>query len=145
MRKRLSVIAITAGFALALSACGENRRDNGDQMARSGPAPDQVPPVDLDSSPPPAETMPAPKTTETPADQMAPASDVDVARQIQNSISVDSSLSPNAKSVKVIAKDGVVTLEGPVKDAKEKAAIVAIASGTQGVKRVDDHLEVTKQ
>jgi osmotically-inducible protein OsmY len=43
--------------------------------------------------------------------------------------------------VKIITRDGVVTLRGPVKDAREKATIVAMAKATAGVKRVDDQLE----
>ncbi len=51
-------------------------------------------------------------------------------------------LSVTAKNVKIITANAVVTLRGPVKNDKEKTDIVMIAQGTDGVKRVDNQLEV---
>ncbi len=50
----------------------------------------------------------------------------------------------NAKNVKIITQDGVVTLRGPVKSAEEKAMIASVAQKTGGVKRVDNQLEVER-
>ena len=48
----------------------------------------------------------------------------------------------NAKNVKIITVDGVVTLRGPVKSAAEKAKLASVSKQTAGVKRVDDQLEI---
>jgi len=46
--------------------------------------------------------------------------------------------------VKIIARNGVVTLRGPVKSAAEKSTIATVAGKTDGVKRVDDQLEIQR-
>ena len=46
--------------------------------------------------------------------------------------------------MKIVTVDGVVTLQGPVKSADEKTTIVALTRKVEGVKRVDDQLEVER-
>jgi len=46
------------------------------------------------------------------------------------------------KNVKIITREGVVTLRGPVKTAAEKTQIGTIATETKGVKRVENQLEI---
>ena len=81
----------------------------------------------------------------TPADQGGSAADREVAASIRKAIVEDDSLSTNAHNVKVITKDGVVTLRGPVKSASERASVAAKAQKVAGVKRVDNQLEIEKQ
>lgn len=81
--------------------------------------------------------------TKTPTDQAENEADRVITQTIRQNIVADSSLSTNAKNVKIITVDGVVTLRGPVKSEKEKADIVARAQQVAGVKRVDDQLEIT--
>lgn len=57
-------------------------------------------------------------------------------------MSGNDALSVNGKNVKIITRDGVVTLRGPVKTDKEKAEIASIAKSVDGVKSVDNQLEV---
>jgi osmotically-inducible protein OsmY len=78
----------------------------------------------------------------TPMDQGTSVEDVRVTQTVRQALTKNDQLSINAQNVKVITRDGVVTLRGPVKDAREKARVVAAAKATAGVKRVDDQLEI---
>src|SRR4029453_2582597 len=61
-----------------------------------------------------------------------------IPQKIRKTINSDDSLSTNAKNVKIITNDGIVTLRGPVKSEKEKADIEAKAKQGAGVKNVDN-------
>jgi hyperosmotically inducible protein len=80
----------------------------------------------------------------TSGDQGGSAADRELTANIRKAIVDDDALSMNAHNVKVIAKDGVVTLRGPVKSASEKASVAAKAHKVAGVKRVDNQLEIEK-
>ena len=56
----------------------------------------------------------------------------------------DDALSANGKNIKIIARDGKVTLRGPVKDANEKKAIGDKATMVAGPGNVDNQLEVLR-
>jgi osmotically-inducible protein OsmY len=79
----------------------------------------------------------------TASDQSNDPADVRITREIRQAIVDDDSLSTNAHNVKVITVDGVVTLRGPVDDAEEQARVVSVARGVEGVKRIENQLEVT--
>ena len=49
---------------------------------------------------------------------------------------------PNATNVKIITRDSVVTLRGPVESQQEKTTVETIARKVEGVKRVENQLEV---
>jgi osmotically-inducible protein OsmY len=78
----------------------------------------------------------------TPMDQGTSPQDVRVTQSLRQALTKSDQLSLSGRNVKIITRDGVVTLRGPVKDAREKAAIAATAKATAGVKRVDDQLEI---
>jgi hyperosmotically inducible periplasmic protein len=80
--------------------------------------------------------------TLTPMDQGGSAADRELTAAIRKAIVDDDALSTNAHNVKIVTVGGVVTLRGPVKSPAEKAAVAAKAERTQGVKRVDNQLEV---
>jgi osmotically-inducible protein OsmY len=80
----------------------------------------------------------------TPADQGGSAADRELTANIRKAIVDDDGLSMNAHNVKVITKEGVVTLRGPVKNAAEKTSVAAKAQKVAGVKRVDNQLEIEK-
>jgi hyperosmotically inducible protein len=80
--------------------------------------------------------------TKTAGDQSENEADRTISQNIRKAVTDDDSLSTNAKNVKIITNDGTVTLRGPVKSEKEKAAIEAKAKQVAGVKRVDNQLEV---
>ena len=78
----------------------------------------------------------------TAMDQSSDPADIAVTREIRKRIVDREALSTNAKNVKIITIDGVVTLRGPVDDANERLAIADIAKSTPNVKRVDNQLEI---
>ena len=82
--------------------------------------------------------------TLTPMDQGASKADRTITQQIRKAVVDHDQLSTNAKNVKIITNDGVVTLRGPVKSEAEKSTIASVAQKTGGVKRVDNQLEIER-
>jgi osmotically-inducible protein OsmY len=78
----------------------------------------------------------------TPEDQGGSEVDRGLTQRVRQGVVKDDALSITGKNVKIITQEGVVTLRGPVKTAAEKAQIGAIAAKTDGVKRVDNQLEI---
>jgi hyperosmotically inducible protein len=70
------------------------------------------------------------------------AADRELAKKIRRSITSDSSLSTYAHNIKVIVRDGVVTLKGPVHSEEEKNAIGAKAAQITGADKVQNELVV---
>jgi hyperosmotically inducible periplasmic protein len=75
-------------------------------------------------------------------DQPQNKQDLELASNIRKAVVSDSSLSVNARNVKIIASNGIVTLRGPVKSQEEKAAIEAKAKSVAGVTSVNNLIEV---
>jgi hyperosmotically inducible periplasmic protein len=75
--------------------------------------------------------------------QKETAADRDLSRKIRQSISKDKSLSTYAHNIKVIAREGMVTLKGPVHTEDEKQAIGVKANEIAGSDKVDYQLTVT--
>jgi hyperosmotically inducible protein len=82
--------------------------------------------------------------TLTPEDQKENESDIKITADIRQAIIKDKSLSVNAQNVKIIARNGVVTLRGPVETKKESKKLKKIAKHTPGVLKVDNQLEIKK-
>jgi hyperosmotically inducible periplasmic protein len=78
----------------------------------------------------------------TAQDQNNGKGDIETARQVRKAIVGDKSLSTYAHNVKVIARNGQVTLKGPVRTADEKAAVEAKAAGVVGAGKVVNEIEV---
>jgi len=76
-------------------------------------------------------------------DQSQSAADLDLAKRIRQSIEADDSLSANGKNVKVVTRDGMVTLRGPVKNEAERKSIEDKAAQIAGAGKVQNQLEVT--
>ena len=64
-----------------------------------------------------------------------------ITQAIRKSI-MQQGLSVNAKNIKIITRDGEVTLRGPVNNAAEVEKIVEVAKATQGIKSLNNQLEV---
>ena len=79
-----------------------------------------------------------------PLDPSAPSrtSDVGVTREIRDVLTTTPGLSVDARNVKITARAGIVTLEGPVRSDAERATVVAIAKRAPGVSGVADHMLV---
>jgi hyperosmotically inducible protein len=72
---------------------------------------------------------------ETPADR-------ELAQKIRKSIVDDKSLSTYGHNVKVIVRNGIVSLKGPVKSEDEKKSIGAKAADVAGADKVQNELTV---
>jgi osmotically-inducible protein OsmY len=81
-------------------------------------------------------------TTLTPEDQKETESDIKITAAIRQAVVKNKSLSANAQNVKIITRNGVVTLRGPVESKKESKKIKKIAKHTPGVLKVDNQLEI---
>jgi len=69
-------------------------------------------------------------------------SDLQLQRQIRREIVKDKTLSTYAHNVKIVARDGKVTLKGPVKSDAEKTAIEQKATEIAGAGNVTNELTV---
>ena len=78
----------------------------------------------------------------TPLDQGENEVDLTITKNIRRAVVEDDDMSMTAKNVKIVTRDAVVTLRGPVKSEAEKNAIGALAARMENVKRVDNQLEV---
>lgn len=68
--------------------------------------------------------------------------DIEVTRKIRQAIMDDDSLSTYAKNIKIITKDGMVTLRGPVRSDHEKTVIESKATSVAGASKVKNEIEV---
>lgn len=80
--------------------------------------------------------------TMTSGDQSESEIDRTVTQKIRQLLMDDDALSTNAKNVKIITVNGVVTLRGVVNSDREKNEVGRKAKDVSGVKNVDNQLEV---
>lgn len=78
----------------------------------------------------------------TPFDQSETKPDIETTAAIRRSIVKEPGLSSLAQNVKIVTRDGRVTLRGPVKDRNEKATVERLAHTAPGVSAIDSQLEV---
>jgi hyperosmotically inducible periplasmic protein len=77
----------------------------------------------------------AQQQNENPADR-------ETTKQIRSSLMKDKDLSTYAHNIKIITRDGKVTLKGPVRSADEKASIEAKAVSVAGADNVTNRLTI---
>jgi len=82
------------------------------------------------------------KNTDTAEKQSNSKDDLALTQKIRQAVVKDGSLSMNAKNVKIIARDGKITLQGPVDSQQEKDTIATKAREIAGKDKVEDQLEV---
>jgi hyperosmotically inducible protein len=82
------------------------------------------------------------KTGTTAQSQKENKADREMARQIRRAVVQDKALSTYAHNVKIISRNGMVTLKGPVRSDEDKQSIEAKAKAVAGEDKVDDQLEV---
>ena len=153
--KRLITVLIT------LAAIGCNRNDaSGTESPTEQPGPANMPankpmavdtPVDKSAS----ADVPADNTGKnerdrqaealTPTDQGESEADRSITQQARQGVVKADEVSVSGKNVKIITNDGVVTLRGPVESAREKKEIANIVKHVEGVKRIDNQLEVASK
>ena len=93
------------------------------------------------------ETVDTTRTTSatvTPIDQKNDQADINLTASIRRKLVADQDLSMNAKNVKIISRDGNVTLRGLVESDAEKAIIQDEAARVAGVRNVDNQIDVRK-
>jgi len=95
------------------------------------------------------QTPPKPDNTKvnkqpgkTADEQSQSKADLDLAKRVRSAIVKDKSLSTNAHNCKVITRDGMVTLRGPVKSEQERNSVEKIATSVAGAGKVKDELVV---
>jgi hyperosmotically inducible periplasmic protein len=82
-------------------------------------------------------------TAEATADQQKEnRSDREITQQIRKALVEDKSLSTYAHNVKVITRDGLVTLKGPVQSATEKLTVETKATAVAGESKVTSELAI---
>jgi hyperosmotically inducible protein len=81
-------------------------------------------------------------TTLTPEDQKETKKDIKITAHIRKAVVKVKALSVDAHNVKIITRNGVVTLRGPVESAAESMKVEKIAKHTRGVVRIDNQLEI---
>ena len=79
--------------------------------------------------------------TLTPMDQMNDPADLKVTQEIRRALMKDE-FSMDAKNIKVITRNGTVTLRGPVKTASEVERINGLVKAMPGIKSIDNQLQV---
>lgn len=79
--------------------------------------------------------------TLTPMDQMNNPSDLKITQEIRQVLMKDE-FSMDAKNIKVITRNGTVTLRGPVKTAAELERISTLVKAMPGIKSIDNQLQV---
>lgn len=79
--------------------------------------------------------------TLTPMDQKNNASDLKITQEIRQAL-MKGDFSTDAKNIKVITRNGVVTLRGPVKTAAELENISVLVKPMPGIKSIDNQLQV---
>jgi osmotically-inducible protein OsmY len=128
-------------------ACSDNK-NQGNQGQNTNPSNNQ----------PTTNSQPAPEADNTarnerdrsdqavtPTDQQENSTDLAVTQKIRQSVIADKTLSTNAKNVKIITENQVVTLRGVVDSNAEKSKVASLAQQVAGVKDVNNQLEVVKQ
>jgi hyperosmotically inducible periplasmic protein len=133
MNKNFLLIPI---LAVAVFACGERDRD---KTTTTTVAPNQV-----ERNADRMRAVDDRNATLTPFDQSEKEADRVITKKIRMAIIDDGDLSFNGKNIKIITIDGVVTLRGQVDSSQEKDAIQQKAHHVEGVKRVDNQLEVRR-
>jgi len=80
--------------------------------------------------------------TLTPEDQKETEGDIKITAAIRQAVVKNESLSVNAQNIKIITRNGVVTLRGPVESEAENMKLQDIARHTPGVMQVNNQLEI---
>lgn len=148
----LIVPTLFAALAVAVTGCGESDKPTPAEPAKTSPT-SQVLPSD-----PPTATSDQPVAADntgrnakddpaalTPLDQGMSDQDVAVTQAVRKAVVAHKGLSVNAHNVKIIAKDGVVTLRGPVASESERSAIISMAEQVPEVHTVINKLEIASR
>lgn len=79
----------------------------------------------------------------SPSAQTESATDRAITQRVRAAVTADESLSGSAKNLNISTAEGVVTLRGPVQSSSEKSKVNALVQKVDGVKRVDNQLQIS--
>lgn len=82
--------------------------------------------------------------TLTAGDQSSSERDIDLTQKIRQGITSNDDMSMQARNVKVISQNGVVTLRGPVETEQEKTSIESLARSA-GATRIENQIEIDRE
>lgn len=158
---RTTLPLFTAILAVALVGCGDDMANKSTPAPATTPSSSTSTTYDNHGKTPTTTTADKPATTPaadntaknarddgttlTPLDQGLSEADTNITLAVRKAVVAEPNLSVKAQNAKIITKDGVVTLRGPVATSTERSTIMTIAELTPGVKRVDNQLEVVVQ
>ena len=143
----------SAMFGAALTVPGCEDRNSPNTTSSSAPSPDatRANPGATGNRGTPSSTRPdntgvntrdrSPSST-TPPDQGENETDRRITADIRKAILAQDGMSVNAQNCKIITRNGVVTLRGPVNSDTEREAIEGKAKAVAGVTSVINELEV---
>jgi osmotically-inducible protein OsmY len=80
--------------------------------------------------------------TITAEDQKESKADLNINPHISKGVHKDKTLSMDARNAKIITRNGVVTLRGPVETEAERLKLQQITQKTKGVLQIDNQLEI---
>ena len=83
--------------------------------------------------------------TVTPLDQNEGKADLEATQELREALVGDDQLSFDAKNIKIMTQDGVMTLRGPVKNDAERQAIELRARRVPGIASVHNELELVPE
>jgi hyperosmotically inducible protein len=133
MKIPVTLLAVASASLLGLVACDKGN-ETSTTSTTSTTAPSPVDDTRLN-----ARDMDA--SAVTPLDQGNDTADIQTTAAVRKALMADSTLSMNAKNIKVVTDKGVLTLRGPVASAGEKQVIDNLARSLAGANRVDDQLD----
>jgi hypothetical protein len=126
-----------AALTLALVCAGAWAADN---PTAAAPAPPSAMPgsPSANNANAPGASDSSPRARE----QTSRSRDRNLIAAVRRAVVRDKSLSTSAHNIKIVAKNGVVTLRGPVRSAEEKSKLEQLAQQVAGVSGVTNQLAV---
>jgi osmotically-inducible protein OsmY len=129
-------------FLTSLLITGASCNSQVGEPPRMNPAADRTPPAADNTA---RNVRDRNEGAVTPLDQGNNENDLRITQLIRKSITDDAGLSFDARNIKIITLDSIVTLRGPVESDAEKAVIAERAQRVEGVARVDNQLDVKRR
>jgi osmotically-inducible protein OsmY len=142
MKSTMIALSCIALFCLSFAGCNEATKPNKIDVTAKKPVPEDTQSLPKDNTGNNARD--ADRGTTTPMEQKHDKTDLQITADVRQRIT-DSKMSTDAQNVKVISRDGIVTLRGPVKSSEEKEQIGKIAKEFAGTNHVKNELEVESQ
>jgi len=135
MRNAIKLISLTLALACSASIATAQTAPHANDQSKPGvasPAADNSDMNERDKG----------TASQTPQKQSNAKTDRTLLAEARKAVVKDESLSTTAHNVKILVKNGVVTLRGPVKSAEEKTKIEELIKPLSGVNSIDNKLDI---